>query len=144
MKKIEIDGKPYLLDVEEAAIQGILIKKGDKPYSWEEYKTGKHKNEYRSYNELNEHFDEFDTPIKAAAFAALGKLIQLRDAWIGKDKPDWNDIDQTKYTISVDRGKLYTGETYIEGHILAFTDETMRDEFYTVFHDLIWEAKNLL
>lgn len=144
MKNVDIDGVTYLLDVEEAANQGILIKKGDKPYSWDEYKTSKHKNEYCSDNELNDGFAEFDTPIKAAAFAALGKLIQLRDVWIGKDTPDWNDINEKKFIIAVNNGKLYTGETYTEGHILAFTNKIMRDKFYTVFYDLIWEAKNLL
>ena len=133
-----------------------FIKKDSKPRNWEEYckqvcNTPAFKAVYWSdcvmgCNRIDcPQFNEFNTEEEAKAFLALGKLIQLRDAWWGDWKPNWNDLDTKKYCISIDKEyQIYKVCYNACQKILAFPTAEMRDDFLEAFKDLIEEAKILL
>lgn len=133
MKTIEIDGKSYLIDIEKATEQGLLKAKDTKPRSWSEYCNNAGRNIY----------DKFSSCEESKAFVALGKLIQLRDAWLGEWTPDWNNSED-KYYIWVLNGEMCIGTTIFSQCMLAFPTEEMRDDFLETFRDLIEQAKMFL
>ena len=149
METIEINGKVYQLDVEKAKELELLKEKDSKPRSWEEYETAwvmpdddvNYASYYNSYDSLA--YDIFNSEEKARAFCALGKLIQLRDAWVGDWKPDWNEI-YTKYTIINDRGHITSNTATYNTRVLAFPTKEMTTDFLEIFRDLIEEAKMFL
>lgn len=132
MKKITIDDKEYQLDVARAKELGVLVP--NRPRSWVEYcamTTPKPK-----YNK----FDGKD----GSAFAALGKLIHLRNAWWGKWEPNWDDITQIKYCITIKNNKAILDMYSVSQVILAFPTKEMAEEFYECFKKLIEQAKMFL
>ena len=149
METIEINGKVYQLDVEKAKELELLKEKDSKPRSWEEYKTAwvmpdddvNYASYYNSYDSLA--YDIFNSEEEARAFCALGKLIQVRDAWWGKWKPDW-DKDYTKYTIINIRGHIKLNTATFNSGTLAFPTKEMANDFLNTFRDLIEEAKMFL
>lgn len=151
MKTIEIDGKLYLINIEKATKQGVLKEKGNNPRSWEEYRENIllyqrckfSAEEYNSERTEDFSYKVFGSPEEAKAFCALGKLIQLRDAWWGKWKPDWNEM-YTKYIIVKARGRITFNTATYDTRVLAFPTEEMRDDFLKTFRDLIEEAKMFL
>ena len=147
MKTIEIDGKSYLIDIEKATEQGLLKEKDSNPRSWEEYdKTIKLLHVTSEYDKVGvggTRYDNFITANEAKAFCALGKLIQLRDAWCGNWKPDRDEV-YTKYTIVNARGRIELNTATFNSRVLAFPTEKMATEFLETFRDLIEEAKMFL
>lgn len=149
MKEIEIDGKSYLIDIEKATKQGLLIEKTNKrPMSWKEYETCYCLPTYSAsdYNGNDRaSYSWFYAADEAKAFCALGKLIQLRDAWWGDWRPNWDNTNERKYVVSVVGDKVM-GIFYSESKVytLAFPTEQMRDEFLDTFKDLIGQAKMFL
>mgnify|MGYP004507586907 CR=1 FL=1 len=136
MKTIEIDGKSYLIDIEKAAEQGLLKEKDSKPHSWREYCYNTKRNIYKCY--------DFSSREESMAFMALGKLIQLRDAWWNEWKPDWHVGSKCKYTIEVAEGRISKIQVSSINAILTFPTEEMRDDFLETFRDLIEQAKMFL
>lgn len=153
MKTIEIDGKSYLIDIEKATEQGLLKEKDSKPYSWREYIGACNENTESCTNASNldtddqyrpwRFYDTFNSEDEAKAFCALGKLIQLRDAWIGDWKPDW-EKSNTKYGICAYRNKIDTFNVILDSCLLAFPTAEMRDDFLETFRDIIEQAKMFL
>lgn len=144
-------------DLKEVALQAFSedeLKDKVFPQSWCEYNIHANIND----NRINAgsipgsaDYSHFETEKEAKAFVALGKLIQLRDAYWKADndwKPDWTcnpDLpSQEKYYIYVDANQVIKGFGYCLGHILVFSTGALRDEFYTNFKDLIEEAKMFL
>lgn len=148
MKTIEIDGKSYLIDIEKATEQGLLKEKDSKPRSWEEYdKTIKLLHVTSEYDKVGvgrTRYDNFVTKNEAKAFCALGKLIQLRDVWVGDWKPDWNNNIQSKYCVKVEGNEVTIGLHYIYQALLAFPTVKMAADFFKTFRDLIEQAKMFL
>lgn len=148
MKTIEIDGKSYLIDIEKAKEQGLLKEKNNKPRSWEEYDRAlKHLYITSGYDKVGvggTRYDHFATETEAKAFCALGKLIQLRDAWWGEWKPDWKDVTQNQYCIGVNSDCISIKCIAFQQRILAFPTAEMRDDFLKTFRNLIKEAKMFL
>ena len=148
MKTIEIDGKSYLIDIEKATEQGLLKEKDNKPRSWEEYENTASNNVFLTsvYQLENDDraYDVFYYEDEAKAFCALGKLIQLRDAWLGEWKPDWKDVTQNQYCIGVNSDCISIKCAVFQQRILAFPTAKMRDDFLETFRDLIEEAKMFL
>lgn len=134
-----------------------FIKKDAKPRSWEKHlkqvcntpcyaidilsKDGRIIVRNR---ELCPQVNEFNTEEEAKAVVALCKLIQLRDAWWGNWKPDWENIREQKYCVCVECGKIIIGGWGTYNKVLAFPTQEMRDTFLETFRDLIEEAKPLL
>ena len=148
METIEINGKSYLIDIEKATEQGLLKEKDNKPRSWEEYdrtiKLLHVTSEYDKVGVGGTRFDNFATENEAKAFCALGKLIQLRDAWVGDWKPDWNNDSKPKYCINVEGNEVTIGIHYIHQALLAFPTMKMVADFFKTFRDLIEQAKMFL
>ena len=147
MKTIEIDGKSYLIDIEKATEQGLLKEKDSKPRSWEEYdraiKLLHVTSEYDKVGVGGTRYDNFATKNEAKAFCALGKLIQLRDAWVEDWKPDWDNDCKPKYYISVAGNEVVTDIHYMYPALLAFPTKEMAEEFLNCFRDLIEKTKGL-
>ena len=152
MKTIEIDGKSYLIDIEKATEQGLLKEKDNKPRSWEEYAIRRCKTEnFFSSTGVNDDdggeyicdYDIFNSMDEAEAFCALGKLIQLRDAWWGEWKPDW-EKSNTKYGICAYRNKIDTFNVILDSCLLAFPTEEMATDFLNTFRSLVEQAKMFL
>lgn len=151
MKTIEIDGKSYLIDIEKAKEQGLLKEKNNKPRSWEEFvKLHYSEDIVRGFSATafdyrqNPLYNRFNTANEAKAFCALGKLIQLRDAWLGDWKPDWSE-DKAKYYIHIYDNKICIGgySNYWQ-QTFAFPTKEMANDFLETFRNLIEEAKMFL
>ena len=134
MKTIEIDGNTYQLDVEKAKELGLL--KDTRPQSWEEYCNNTKRNTYD--------YDEFSSREESMAFIAFGKLIQLRDVWVGNWKPDWNDSSKRKWCIINDINGLVIGLYGNTSRSLSFPTENMANDFLDAFYDLLRQAKIFL
>lgn len=149
METININDKEYQLDVEKAKELGLLKEKDTKPQSREEYEDTwvclnsnvTYASDYNNNDSLA--YDIFNSEEEARAFCALGKLIQLRDAWWGKWKPDWNEM-YTKYTIVNARGRITFNTATYNTRVLAFPTEEMRDDFLKTFRNLLEQAKMFL
>lgn len=148
METIEINGKSYLIDIEKATEQGLLKEKDSKPRSWEEYdKILKYLYFTSEYDEIGiggTRYDHFATENEAKAFCALGKLIQLRDAWVGYWKPDWNDSNKHKWCIINDINNIVIGLYGNTSRLLSFPTERMAEDFLETFRNLIEQAKMFL
>lgn len=151
MKTIEIDGKEYQLDIDKAKEQGLLKEKDNKPCSWEEYMLSLKNKAYRSTADYDYRYiengdcpyDAFRTPEELKAFCALGKLIQLRDAWVGDWEPDWKKV-YNKYTIINDRDRIDLNTAIFDSGALAFPTKEMANDFLETFRNLIEQAKMFL
>lgn len=144
---IEINGKQYQLDIEKAIEQGLLKEKDNKPRSWEEYENTASNNVfltsvYQLENDVRA-YDVFYSEDEAKAFCALGKLIQLRDAWWGKWKPDWSD-NERKYYLYVFDSEICIGDSNYCQYTFAFPTKEMVTDFLETFRDLIEQAKMFL
>lgn len=84
---------------------------------------------------------DYDT---AEAFIALMQLIQLRDCYRQGWTPDWNDDEQSKYSVITSSGKVSVDTRIVTNGILSFQSEEVRDEFLENFKDLIEQAKELV
>ena len=146
-----LNGKEYLLDIEQAKQLGLLKEKDNRVRSWEEFKE-KYRYEYAYYYDVNENItrrtstlcisDQL-TPHEAKALAAFSKLLKLRRDWIGKWEFDWNDVS-TKYGVSYYGGRLSILEWCSTSCALIFPTKQMAHEFLETFRDLIEEAKILI
>lgn len=150
------DAKRYSYCVRAFAFVGS--KKDRKPRSWEEYRQqvcntpcyaidilSKDGRIIVRNRELCPQVNEVNTEEEAKAVVALCKLIQLRDAWWGDWRPDWNnDSNIPKYGICNGYNNINTDQWYNYNRILVFPTAEMRDEFLETFRYLIEEAKPLL
>jgi len=152
METIQINGKSYLIDIEKATEQGLLKVKDNRPRSWEEYAAMRSQDcdSIISATGINDDddvyicdYDLFNSEDKARAFVALGKLIQLRDAWWGEWRPDWKD-NEFKYSIGIYFNRIDITYHANLSYILAFPTAEMRDDFLSTFRDLIEQAKMFL
>ena len=153
METIQINGKSYLIDIEKATEQGLLKEKDNKPRSWEEYAAMRSQDcvsSIISATSINDDddvyicdYDLFNSKDEARAFVALGKLIQLRDAWWGDWRPDW-EKETIKYSIIAFYNQIVKDDTTHNSCILTFPTAEMRDDFLSSFRDLIEQAKMFL
>lgn len=142
METIEINGKSYLIDIDEAIRAGAAKKKDLKPRSWDEYCESRMGGYCACFPTDN--YDMFASQEEAEAFHALGKLIQLRDAWLNGWKPDWEDEIQEKYCIVPHRKRVDKELHLVKPYILAFPTEEMLDDFIYTFRKLIGQTKMFL
>lgn len=151
METIEINGKSYLIDTEKAIEHGLLKETDSKPHSWEEYTLSLKNKAYRSTADYDYRYiengdcpyDAFRTPEELKAFWALGRLIQLRDAWVGDWEPDWKKV-YNKYTIINARDRIDLNTAIFDSGALAFPTKEMANDFLETFRDLIEQAKMFL
>ena len=134
---LTLNGKEYLLDIEQAKQLGLLKEKDSRVKSWEEFKE-KYSNEVLHYTatQLTEN--------EAKSLAALSKLLKLRRDWIGEWEPDWKNHQTQHYVLEYldDRIRIYPQWYYARS--FSFPTAQMAKEFLKTFHDLIEEAKILI
>lgn len=156
METIKIEGKDYLIDIEKCKEQGLLKEKDNEPRSWEEWKQRLNSEGVTLYytmglGGINTGINTSEvcywwcqlTEQRARALAAFGKLLQLRDAWVGDWKPDWED-NTFKYCIINEHNRITNSHCWYCAQSLSFPTAEMRDDFFKTFRDLIEEAKELI
>lgn len=152
METIQFNGNTYLFDIAEAFKRNLLKQMPDRPTSWEEYvDTCDTRGCTKAYNfdtcvhgRLSRFYDAFNSEDEAKAFCALGRLIQLRDAWWGDWRPDWEAGNRCMYSIDVNKNKVCVSNAFTFNSILVFPTEEMCNDFLEKFSDLIEQAKMFL
>ena len=141
-----------MFDIAEAFKHHLLKQIPDRPTSWEEYNdTCKisyyiHASIYDTceFGRRRRYYDTFNSEDESKAFCALGRLIQLRDAWWGDWRPDWEAGNSRMYCIYVYKNTVCVSTTLTFNYILVFPTEEMCKDFLYNFRDLIEQAKMFL
>ena len=123
---------------------------GDRlPKTWDEYcaKQGEVGDKIKAsldiaYMTINKHI--FSDYKQAQAHIALMKLHLLRDEYRQGWKPDWRNVDESKFVIEMVANELSINNYGITRYSLSFQDEKRADKFLTNFRDLIEEAGDLI
>ena len=152
METIQFNGNTYLFDIAEAFKHNLLKQMPERPTSWEEYSNTCEMSCRTSASILDTHsndrrhrfYDTFNSEDEAKAFCALGRLIQLRDAWWGDWRPDWENGNKRMYIIDVYKNKVCVSCALTFNYILVFPSEEMCKDFLEKFRDLIEQAKMFL
>ena len=118
------------------------------PKTWEEYRNmkgdeGEKANAALSfaYTSINGAFPDYHD---AEKHIALMKLHLLRDEYRRGWKPDWRNVDESKFVIEMVVNELSINNYGITRHSLSFQDEKRAEEFLTNFRELIEEAGDLI
>ena len=151
-KKLKINiPEGYEIDKEKSTFEEIVFKKVEDslaklPKTWEEYcKRTKGYTSYYGYS-INENtyetkfdgfYNEFFTKERVKQYVALGKLLQLRDYWVG----DWKRNSDSVYIIY---RNLIMATLHTNDFPLAFPTREMAKEFKNCFENLIKEAYPLV
>ena len=123
---------------------------GDRlPKTWDEYcaKQGEVGDKIKAsldiaYMTINKHI--FSDYKQAQAHIALMKLHLLRDEYRQGWKPDWRNVDESKFVIEMVANELSINNYGITRYSLSFQDEKRADKFLTNFRDLIEETGDLI
>ena len=123
---------------------------GDRlPKTWDEYcaKQGEVGDKIKAsldiaYMTINKHI--FSDYKQAQAHIALMKLHLLRDEYRQGWKPDWRNVDESKFVIEMVANELSINNYGITRYSLSFQDEKRAYKFLTNFRDLIEEAGDLI
>ena len=122
---------------------------GRLPKTWDEYcaKHGEVGDKIKAslntaYMTINRYV--FSDCKQAQAHIAKMKLHLLRNEYRQGWRPEWGNIDESKFVIEM-AGNELTVENYgITRHFLAFQDKKRANEFLTNFRELIEEAGDLI
>lgn len=123
---------------------------GDRlPKTWDEYcaKHGEDGDKIKAslntaYMTINKHV--FSDYKQAQAHIALIKLHLLRDEYRQGWKPDWRNVDESKFVIEMVANELSINNYGITRYSLSFQDEKRADKFLTNFRELIEQAWDLI
>ena len=153
MTTITLEGKEYLLDIEQAEKLGLLKEKDSIVRSWDEFKE-KYRSGYGHFYEVHSNkvlrtsspisIGDQLTPNEAKAFAAFSKLLKLRRDWIGEWEPDWNKPYDDKFIIYGYKNEVRICNSTITSASLSFPSNQLAQEFLETFRNLIEEAKILI
>ena len=136
----------YEIDRQKSTFEKIVFKKIDNtPKTWKEYCRLNHLKdsfspEYGNCSAECFHtgsYDEFHTKERAKQFIAFGKLLQLRDYWVG----DWKINSDNIYVIYKN---VIMAVVHNNDFPLAFPTREMAKRFKECFKDLIKEAYPLV
>ena len=130
-----LDGKEYLLDIEQAEKLGLLKEKDSRIKSWDEFMKKYSRASSFTWAQLTQH--------EADAIAAFSKLLKLRRDWVGEWEPDWNKSSE-KFIFYRSENEVRICRTLITAGGLSFPTQQMAKEFLETFRDLIEEAKILI
>ena len=150
-KKLKINiPEGYEIDREKSTFEEIVFKKIEDPLAklpktWEEY--CKQTEGYVSYffsspksiikSWFEGSYNEFITEERVKQFVALGKLLQLRDYWVG----DWKINSDNIYVIYKN---VIIAAMKNSDFPLTFPTREMAEEFKECFEDLIKQAYPLV
>ena len=139
--KIEVP-QGYEIDRQKSTFEKIIFKKiPENPKTWEEYcSLMKGKTVYYTncntitVSGFSDAHDKFVNKKRAEQFVALGKLLQLRDYWVGGWKPNLpiNPAFAVKNNTVVNLIRITLP--------LTFPTKEMAEEFKDCFSDLIKQA----
>ena len=151
-KKLKINiPEGYEIDKEKSTFEEIVFKKVENPFSelpktWEEYKRCSRDDvSYYFCNPLKDIkaslfsgiYNEFSTEERVKQYVALGKLLQLRDYWVG----DWKINSDNIYAIYKN---VIMAVVHNNDFPLTFPTREMAKRFKECFKDLIKEAYPLV
>lgn len=144
--KIEVP-QGYEIDRQKSTFEKIIFKKiSENPKTWEEYcelTKGSYSNYANATTNMaykDKHtgtYNEFTTKERAEQFIALGKLLQLRDYWVG----DWKRNSDNIYIIYKN---VIMAAVHNSDFPLTFPTREMAKEFKDCFSDLIKQAYPLV
>ena len=143
--KIEVP-QGYEINRQKSTFEKIVFKKiHENPKTWEEYckqTAGYVSYFFSSPNSIIKSwfegsYNEFITEERVKQFVALGKLLQLRDYWVG----DWKRNSDNIYVIYKN---VIMAAMHNSDFPLTFPTREMAKEFKNCFKDLIKEAYPLV
>lgn len=149
---LTLNGKEYLLDIEQAKKLNLLKEKDSRVKSWEEFKEKYENIEGYLYATVSDCIVTLDSPIntpiqitphEAKAIAAFSKLLKLRRDWIGGWEPDWKQSSD-KFILYRSENKVRVCNTLTTAGGLSFPNYDIAQEFLETFRDLVEEAKILI
>ena len=118
------------------------------PKTWEEYRKMKGDEGEKAnaalnfaYTSINSAFPDYHD---AEKHIALMKLHLLRDEYRRGWKPDWINVDESKFVIEMVANELSINNYGITRHSLSFQDEKRAEEFLTNFREFIEQAGDLI
>lgn len=151
-KKLKINiPEGYEIDRENSTFEEIVFKKVEYPLAklpktWKEYcKRTKGYTSYYGYpidedtheTKFDGFYNEFFTKERVKQYVALGKLLQLRDYWVG----DWKINSDNIYVIYKN---VIMGTMPNSDFPLKFPTKEMAEKFKECFGDLIKKAYPLV
>lgn len=147
---ITLNGKEYLLDIEQAKQLGLFKERDNRVKSWKDFP----KKYDRAYivdersafpQEGNVFYVGSQLTIhEAKAITAFSRLLKLRRDWIGDWEPDWTNENICKFVIGYIDKHIKINVRNVSARSLSFPTQQMAHEFLETFHDLIEEAKSLI
>ena len=159
-KKLKINiPEGYEIDRENSTFEEIVFKKVEDPFSelpktWEEYckqTVGCESYFHTRYPEpciIESSFDgiycEFSTKERVKQYVALGRLLQLRDYWIGDWKINSSSLANTYLIYNNGVREIVVAKIYGENFPLTFPTKEMAEKFKECFEDLIKKAHPLV
>ena len=157
-KKLKINiPEGYEIDKENSTFEEIVFKKVEDPFAklpktWEEY--CKQTKDYVSYFWSNHdsiiksgfdgYYNEFLTKKRLKQYVALGRLLQLRDYWVGDWKNDSNNFVNVIYNLNDEIKNMGLSHKQSLNFPLTFPTIEMAQKFIKCFKDLIKEARPLI
>lgn len=146
---LTLNGKEYLLDIEQAEKLGLLKEKDSRVKSWKDFPKKydkayivdetsafpKEGNVFYVGSQLTTH--------EAKAITAFSKLLKLRRDWIGEWEPNYPSSELI-YMIVNWSNYIQVEFSQNLSHSLSFPTKQMAQEFLETFRDLIEEAKILI
>ena len=158
-KKLKINiPEGYEIDRENSTFEEIVFKKIEDPFSelpktWEEYcKQTKDRQSYHC-NPILTHicetrfdgfYNEFFTKERVKQYVALGRLLQLRDYWVGDWKINSSSLANTYLIYNNGVREIVVAKIYGENFPLIFPTKEMAEKFKECFEDLIKKAYPLI
>ena len=150
--------KGYEIDKEKSTFEEIVFKKIEDPLAklpktWEEYcKQTKGYTSYYGYSingntyetKFDGFYNEFFTKERVKQYVALGKLLQLRDYWVGDLKSDLHGFVTTIYNFEGEIRSASIPKERGSNYSLTFPTREMAQKFVECFKDLIKEARPLI
>ena len=158
-KKLKINiPEGYEIDRENSTFEEIIFKKVEDPFSklpktWEEYcKRTKGYTSYYGYSingntyetKFDGFYNEFFTKERMKQYVALGKLLQLRDYWVGDWKNDSNNFVNVIYNLNGEIKNMGLSHKQSLNFPLTFPTREMAQKFIKCFKNLINEASPLI
>ncbi len=157
-KKLKINiPKGYEIDREKSTFEEIVFKKVEDPLAklsktWEEYckQTEDNVSYFCNIHDsiikscFEGYYYEFSTEERVKQYVALGRLIQLRDYWVGDWKNDSNNFVNVIYNLNGEIKNMGLSHKQSLNFPLTFPTREMAQKFIECFKDLIKEAHPLI
>lgn len=157
-KKLKINiPEGYEIDKENSTFEEIVFKKVEDPLAklpktWEEYKSCSRDDASYFFcnpdsiikSRFEGYYNEFVTKERLKQYVALGRLIQLRDYWVGDWKNDSNNFVNVIYNLNGEIKNMGLSHKQSLNFPLTFPTIEMAQKFIKCFKDLIKEARPLI